>query len=237
MPTVQIDEPGCRGCSLCVDTCPVTVFERDDQHEVARAAHAERCIGCLSCVYVCPSECLTVGAYFGLRPFHRIERNAALVRKFLQEQPQSEVLSETDLEEAWSDVAARLFALSDTVADTIGRGHRALARRAGTMAAEHLPEMYEVNTLEGVLAALRGRFDHSFTFDFTLDGDHATLTFKPCGLCRVVTSGGQKVGEAQLCQMFHEYWVGLVSAFVGSKYQVAVPVAGESCRMELRPIE
>lgn len=237
MATVRIEEHGCRGCSLCVDLCPVQVFEQDASGALARVGHAERCIGCLSCVYACPSQCVEVDGYVRLRPFHRVEANAALVRRFLQEQPVSEAVTEADLEEAWSDVSARLFALSDTVVETIGKGYRAVARRAGVMAAEHLPEMYEATTLDEVLAALQQRFAHAFTFDYTLDGGKATLRFKPCGLCRVVRGGGQTVGDAELCQMFHEYWIGLVSTFVGARYRYQMPVVGEVCEMELAPAE
>ena len=237
MPTVRIEEHGCRGCSLCVDCCPVQVFEQSAGGELARVAHEERCIGCLSCVYACPSQCVTVEGYLRLRPFHRVEKNAALVRRFLQEQPVAEAVTESDLEEAWSDVSARLFALSDTVAETIGKGFRAVARRSGAMAAEHMPEMYEAGSLDEVLAALRARFAHAYTFDYTLDGRHASLTFKPCALCRVVEGAGQKVGEAQLCQMLHEYWVGLVSTFTGTRYRCSVPEVGKTCRMELEPVE
>lgn len=237
MPTVQIEDHGCRSCSLCVDLCPVQVFEQDGGAALARVVHAENCIGCLTCAYACPSQCIEVGEYLRLRPFHRLEQQAALVRRFLQEQPVSAAVTDKDIEEAWSDVSARLFALSDTVVETIGKGYRAVARRAGTMAAEHLPEMYEAQSLDEVLAALRRRFAHAFTFDYTLDGKHATLTFKPCGLCRVVEGAGQTVGEAPLCQMFHEYWVGLLSSFVGTRYRCQVPEVGKVCRMELEPME
>ncbi len=235
MPTVQIEEHGCRGCSLCVDTCPVQVFTQSGDGAIAQVSHSDRCIGCLSCVYACPSQCVEVGDYLRLRPFHRIEEHAALVSRFLQEQPVSESLGAADFDEAWSDVSARLYALSDTVVETIGKGYRAVARRAGTMAAEHLPEMYEAASLEEILAALKRRFDHAFTFDYTLAGERATLTFKPCGLCRVVEHAGKKVGEAELCQMFHEYWIGLVSAFAGTRYKCSVPEVGKVCRMELEP--
>ncbi|MBZ0088851.1 MAG: 4Fe-4S dicluster domain-containing protein [Thermoanaerobaculia bacterium] len=237
MPTVRIEEHGCRGCSLCVDLCPVQVFEQESAAAIARVTHAERCIGCLSCVYACPSQCVEVDGYLRLRPFHRIEASAELVRRFLQEQPVSEAVTSADLEEAWSDVAARLFALSDTVVETIGKGYRAVARRAGVMSAEHLPEMYEATSLDEVLAALKKRFAHAFDFDYTIAGEQAKLRFNPCGLCRVVRSGGQTVGDAQLCQMFHEYWIGLISTFVGTRYKCQVPVVGDVCEMELSPVE
>lgn len=237
MPTVKIAEPGCRGCSLCVDLCPVAVFTLRGDDGVAEVQKPERCIGCLTCFYACPAQCVEVGDYLRLRPFHRIEEHAALVRKFLQEQPLVDELSAADVDEAWDDVNARLHALADTVTETIGTGgYRAVARRAGALAATHMPEMYEQIGFDQLLEALRRRFRHALQFDFVVSDADATLDLKPCGLCRVVESRGGKVGEAVLCQLFHEYWAGLVSAFLGRKYQVAVPAAGASCRMELRPV-
>jgi len=235
MATVKIEERGCRGCTLCVDLCPVEVFEVKESEPVASVVHEDRCIGCLSCHYACPSQCIEVGDFLELRPFHRIEGHEALIRRFLQAQPLADTLSEADLEEAASDVAARLLALSETVVETIGKGYRAVGRRAGAVAAEHMPEMYEEAGLESVLAAMQKRFAHAFTFDFALDGARATLTFQPCGLCSVVEGAGEKVGEAVLCHLFHDYWAGLLSAFVGGRYTCVVPVAGSVCKMELTP--
>jgi len=235
MPSVHIDEPGCRGCTLCVDVCPVEVFDYQEERGLASVRHQERCIGCLSCAYACPSQCVEVSDYLALRPFHRIEGHAALIRKFLQEKPLEDHLTGEDLEEAWLDLSARLLALSDTITETIGTGFRAVARRAGTIAAGHLPEMYEAHGFAEVLGKLRSRFAHAFTFDFDIDGDSAALHFKPCGLCRVVESHGEKVGDALLCNLFHEYWVGLLSAFVDRPYRCEVPVAGPSCEMRVFP--
>ncbi len=235
MATVKIEERGCRGCTLCVDLCPVKVFEFKEAPQQASVVHQDRCIGCLSCHYACPSQCIEVDDFLRLRPFHRIEGHAALIRRFLQTQPLADTLTEADLEEAASDVAARLLALSETVVETIGKGYRAVGRRAGAVAAEHMPEMYEEAGLAPVLAAMQKRFAHAFTFDYKIEGAHASLTFHPCGLCAVVEGAGGKVGEAVLCQLFHDYWAGLLSAFVGGRYKCEVPVAGQVCNMELLP--
>ena len=56
MATVTIIERGCRGCSLCVDVCPVDVFEQNAAKQKAEVARPKDCIGCLSCVYVCPAR-------------------------------------------------------------------------------------------------------------------------------------------------------------------------------------
>jgi NAD-dependent dihydropyrimidine dehydrogenase PreA subunit len=234
MPAVRIIDRGCRGCELCVDLCPVKVFERT-ANDIAAVVRERDCIGCLSCIYLCPSRCIEVDDVPLLRPFHRIEEHAALIEKFLQEKSGTSTLTEADWEEARKDVAARLFALSATVLETIGRGHKAIGRRAGALAAAHFPEMYEEAGLDKVLSSMQHRFRDAFEFDYSVAGESANLNFHPCGLCRIVEDAGEKVGEAVLCQLFHEYWAGVLGAFVGVQYRCEVPEAGKTCRMELKP--
>ncbi len=233
MATVTIVERGCRGCTLCVDTCPVQVFEHDAARDQAVVRRPEDCIGCLSCVYVCPSRCVDVGEVENLRPFHRIEENVALVERFLQEPTVSRSLSSDDWEEARRDVAARLNALAHTVVETMGRGHKPVGRRAGTLAAAHMPEMYEEHDLSSLLAALQQRFGAAFALSYALSDTTVDLTFSPCGLCAVVEAAGEKVGEAVLCELFHEYLAALVGSFAGSTYRFELPQAGATCRMTL----
>ncbi|RKY67491.1 MAG: hypothetical protein DRP97_07335, partial [Candidatus Latescibacterota bacterium] len=190
MPLVTIEEEGCRGCTLCVDTCPVDVFEQDEGRLVAEVKRGEDCIGCLSCVYVCPSRAIEVTDVELLRPFHRIEKNAALVDKLLQAPTQKKTMDTADWEEAFKDVGARLLALGDAVTETMGRGQRAVGRKSGGLAASHMPEMYEAVGLEEVISRMRERFAHAFDFDAELtdgeDGKEVSLTFHHCGLAEVV---------------------------------------------------
>jgi NAD-dependent dihydropyrimidine dehydrogenase PreA subunit len=235
MVSVKIEEKGCRGCTLCVDICPVEVFDYDQGKELATVARNDDCIGCLSCVYACPSRCVFVSDVEVLRPFHRLEECVALIEKFLQAKVTASSLSADDWEEAYKDVSVRLMALAGAVNDTMGRGSRAVGRKAGELAAAHLPEMYEETDVEEVLKRMQARFKNSFDFDVTVAGDELNLMFHPCGLYKVVEDIGEKVGESTLCHLFHEYWAGLVSSFVGEKYKVDVPQAGFTCLMNLTP--
>jgi NAD-dependent dihydropyrimidine dehydrogenase PreA subunit len=122
MPNVQIEDQGCRGCTMCVDICPVDVFAFDEDAFLAKVERQNDCIGCLSCVYVCPSRCVEVSDVPMMRPFHRIEKNATLIKKFLQSQTVEEAVSVEDWQEAGRDVAARLSALGAAVTETMGRG-------------------------------------------------------------------------------------------------------------------
>ena len=239
MPNVTIDDRGCRGCTMCVDICPVDVFSFDEPEFIARVGIQEDCIGCLSCVYVCPSRCIEVGDVEVLRPFYRIEKNRDLVEKFLQAPSVNKVLGEADWNEAYKDVVVRLTALGHSVTETMGRGQRAVGRKAGQTAADHMPEMYEDAGLDDVLGKMKARFEHAFDFDFKVadgeGGKEVSLDFHPCGLYRVVTDQGETVGDAVLCQLFHEYWAGLVSSFIGHRYKCQMSKVGESCAMKLVP--
>jgi NAD-dependent dihydropyrimidine dehydrogenase PreA subunit len=231
MPMVNIDDKGCRGCTLCVEVCPVEVFELDGQ--IAKVSVAEDCIGCLSCFYICPSQCIEVSDIEILPPFHRMERNVDLVEKFLQTGTSTAALTEEATSDALRDVGVRLEALAQSVTETMGRGIRVVGRKAGALAADHLPEIYEETEIEPLLGRLQQRFKHSFDFDYEITDEEILLTFKPCGLAKVVEDAGGKLGEAVLCGMFHEYWAGLVGTFSKTTFQCEVPEVGATCLMKL----
>jgi putative selenate reductase YgfK subunit len=62
---VMINEALCKDCGYCREVCALEVFARSDQfnpsgYRPAIAAQAERCIGCLRCLYVCPDFAITI---------------------------------------------------------------------------------------------------------------------------------------------------------------------------------
>lgn len=235
MPTVHIEEAGCRDCGLCVEICPTEVFEEEAGKKLAKVARQEDCIGCTSCVYLCPSRCLSVTDTKLQRPFHRIETDAALVSRFLQQAPATQPLTADDYAEALADTHVRIKALAAALREIMGRGHKAVGRAAGNLAAAHMPEMYETSEMKDLLAGLRRRFAHAFDFDVTLEADGgATLTFPACALHKVVTSQGEVVGSANLCELFHEYFAGLMSAFSGKSYSVSTIGTVGQCTMKFQ---
>jgi 2-oxoglutarate ferredoxin oxidoreductase subunit delta len=235
MPQVIIDEKGCRDCALCVEVCPTEVLVRSDARQLAEVARTDDCIGCTSCVYICPSRCISVTDFVGQRPFHRIEANRALVSRFLQQKPPSAELGEGDYQEAIGDIRVRLKALADAVTETMGRGQKAVGRAAGAQAAAHLPEMYEESELGPVLERLRRRFAGSFEFEAKVEeGDRQiTLRFPACAFRHAVTSQGDVVGKAVLCDLFHEYWAGLLGAFSNRSFAVTMLDTERECTMRL----
>jgi ferredoxin len=236
VPTISIEEAGCRDCSLCIEICPTKVLDRDASKKIATAARQEDCIGCTSCVYMCPSGCLTVLDHVEQRPFHRIETNAALVSRMLQKQPVSVQLTGDDYREALNDVRVRLKALGDAVIETMGRGQRAVGRTAGTLAAAHLPEMYEDTSLSLLLDHMKSRFAKTFEFNAKVveEGAEMELCIDQCAFRGVVESQKDTIGSSVLCVLFHEYWAGLLGSFLGKNYAVDMLETGSRCTMKLQ---
>lgn len=62
---VQVDAALCKDCGYCDEVCGLDVFARSDSYHASGyrpyvAAHADRCIGCLRCIYICPDFAITV---------------------------------------------------------------------------------------------------------------------------------------------------------------------------------
>jgi len=58
MVEVKVDAEKCDGCSTCVDTCPVEVFEMKDDKSVP--VKEEECLVCKACEAQCPNGAITV---------------------------------------------------------------------------------------------------------------------------------------------------------------------------------
>ncbi|MDR2447986.1 MAG: 4Fe-4S binding protein [Treponema sp.] len=63
--SVEIKRNWCKGCLLCVRSCPAKVLEVDKTPNASGsypvcAVHGEKCIACGNCYAVCPDVCITV---------------------------------------------------------------------------------------------------------------------------------------------------------------------------------
>ena len=58
MPSVTIDYDKCTACGVCVDVCPVGVFEKQGDKVVV--AHEDKCTACHACDASCPEGAITV---------------------------------------------------------------------------------------------------------------------------------------------------------------------------------
>ncbi len=63
--TIVVNTERCKGCNLCVVSCPTNVLDLDKQvnkkgYHYAYMENPDACIGCASCGIVCPDGCITV---------------------------------------------------------------------------------------------------------------------------------------------------------------------------------
>jgi len=235
VPSLQIETQGCRACTLCVDICPTQVFDMEPAKQVVQASRPDDCIGCCSCEYLCPSRCLTVSDIKRQLPFHRLDDASQLVSRFLQQQPSHAQVSAADVEWALDDVRTRLRALGESATETMGRGLKVVGRTAGTLAAAHLPDLYENSSLEVVLAKLRDRFASSFPFQFEATNGAVTFSFSNCSIQQIVEEGKSKLGADSLCVLFHEYWAGLIGEYCKSKFVVEPNEGKGPCSFTITP--
>jgi 2-oxoglutarate ferredoxin oxidoreductase subunit delta len=62
---LEIDRERCKGCLLCVRSCPTKVLEASIEpnswgYYPVKAAFEEKCIACGNCYAVCPDVAITV---------------------------------------------------------------------------------------------------------------------------------------------------------------------------------
>jgi NAD-dependent dihydropyrimidine dehydrogenase PreA subunit len=61
----EVEAARCKACGYCRCECPNEVFEQSDQtnpegYRYMVAAHNDKCVGCLTCLMVCPDFAITV---------------------------------------------------------------------------------------------------------------------------------------------------------------------------------
>jgi hypothetical protein len=189
-------------------------------------------VGCFACYHLCPSQCIAITDVVLQRPFYRVDENVNFVNRFLQAGTTTASLQVSDWEEAYRDVSTTLVALAEAIVENVGRAVTALGVQAGKVAASHFPEIYEERDLDGVLRRLQERFQDCFSFQYELHGEDIHFTFTNCVLHRVVQQETrEKVGDALLCKLFHDYLAGLASAYSGGRYRYQVPEAGARCEV------
>ncbi|MBE6211204.1 MAG: 4Fe-4S dicluster domain-containing protein [Alistipes sp.] len=62
---IVVDAERCKGCGVCVASCPLDVlalstFVNSKGYPVAEMAKPDACTGCASCGIICPDSCITV---------------------------------------------------------------------------------------------------------------------------------------------------------------------------------
>jgi len=57
---IIIDTNKCNGDGICVDTCPVNVYDLDEKSGKAKVINLEDCIECLACEENCPEGAIKI---------------------------------------------------------------------------------------------------------------------------------------------------------------------------------
>lgn len=63
---IYVDVDRCKGCSLCIEACPLNLLELDTNnvnkkgYQPMRIHTPEKCIGCANCALMCPDVVITV---------------------------------------------------------------------------------------------------------------------------------------------------------------------------------
>ncbi len=63
--TIIVDRERCKGCEVCVASCPFDVLRLATEvnsrgYNYAEMADPDKCTGCASCSIICPDSCITV---------------------------------------------------------------------------------------------------------------------------------------------------------------------------------
>ena len=62
---IVVDTERCKGCGVCVASCPCDVLELSAEvnskgYPAAQMKNPDACTGCASCGIICPDSCITV---------------------------------------------------------------------------------------------------------------------------------------------------------------------------------
>ena len=58
MANIQIDKEKCDGCGICIDTCPVEVFEMVEEKSTVK--NEGECLACRACEIQCPNVAIEI---------------------------------------------------------------------------------------------------------------------------------------------------------------------------------
>ncbi|ODS38729.1 MAG: hypothetical protein A7316_07325 [Candidatus Altiarchaeales archaeon WOR_SM1_86-2] len=60
MPKIEINTEVCVGCGICVDICPVRIFDVGHYDKVYLAGDVDDCTLCRECEVNCPTAAITI---------------------------------------------------------------------------------------------------------------------------------------------------------------------------------
>lgn len=237
---ITIDEKACRGCKLCVDICPTDVYEFDEKEKKCKVKIAADCIECMSCQYICPSNCITQEGLYYSKNFFRNEDVYGRVGRYLFPLQDSMELSKEDYTLAAKDIRTRLSALGATFKKMVGASAPTVATTAGRAGAWHLPEMYDekAGSLSSLLDDLKSRLKFGWDMNTEMKGDNeATLIITACPVREICQLEGLTIG-GDLCDLFRSYLTGIVVEILKKRPMIKFESTGpDQCRYAIKLME
>jgi NAD-dependent dihydropyrimidine dehydrogenase PreA subunit len=55
-----VDFEKCTGCGTCVDACPVSVYELDEETKKTKIVNPNECLDCKACEIQCDAEAIQI---------------------------------------------------------------------------------------------------------------------------------------------------------------------------------
>ena len=135
-----LDKATCKGCGLCVKTCPQMVFAQASQGKAPSIKAKERCYGCLSCEEDCPHGAIVV---------HRLPADMKLVdvpqpgRDLAEEQSFDIVIIGAGPAGLGAAIRAKMLDMNVAVLERLPSSKRSHHPDGGLFFAP--PEIYNVN--------------------------------------------------------------------------------------------
>lgn len=237
---ILIGDKSCRGCRLCVDICPTKVFDFDEKEQKAIVKTAGDCIQCMTCQYVCPSNCITQNGLTYSKNFSRNEEYFKTATKYLFPLTGNFQLSEEDYKLAEADLMIRMSSLGKTFESMVGASAPTVATTAGRAAAWHIPGMYDdkINNLSSLLDYFKKSFHPAWEIDVTVNGEsEAKITIKACPVRDVCNKTETKIGGL-ICELFKSYLNGLIVEILKKRPMMKIESTGQDqCQYALKMAE
>jgi hypothetical protein len=122
-----------------------------------------------------------------------------------------------------------------TVNDLMGGASASVGRIAGRHMARKLPVELVDPSLEQVLDAVASHVRRGFDITYTRTETGVDLTFGRCAMREVCRTRDTRPG-GHVCQLYHQYFDGLINELHARPTKSTIAVAGDTCqiRMETR---
>ena len=227
---IQIDEPACRGCEICIDACPTHVFAFDEAKRLPQVKKPDACFGCLTCAEQCPANAIRHEGVPRVVNFYHDPYALNIISKLPGDDRHAGHDSNGALvQKGIDDLGIRLLSLAAVLRSTLASGLPAVGTFAGRTLAGQLPRYQVPKNFDEVLALAKQQFAPAWDLDFRVEGDVLHIGVKACYLRELCTKEKVELG-GDLCTLFFNYLAGYLHRMGKVRLRLSTAVHGaESC--------